>query len=235
MATSENVPRAVVTGASRGLGLEFAHQLLRSGWEVVAGCRNSSNLNRLIELQRTLGLLRIVKLDVLEPLTVEQELSSLPGSRVDLLINNAGIYVGGDCSLEHAGLDEVDLAWRTNAIGPMLVTRALLPRLRRGAIIANISSRAGSNTLGTNRAPRYAYAMSKAALNRFTTDLAVEMRSRGVVVVALNPGWVATDMGTSNAPLSASNSVRGMLDVIDSLDETTTGKFFDYSGQEIPW
>jgi NAD(P)-dependent dehydrogenase (short-subunit alcohol dehydrogenase family) len=124
----------------------------------------------------------------------------------------------------------------TNTVGPLRVTAALLANLRAGErrLVANITSRMGSiadNTSGGS----YAYRSSKAALNMANRSMAHELGADGILCVVFHPGWVQTDMGGANAPLSVEDSVRGLLEVMDGLTTADNGRFLNYSGEEIPW
>lgn len=228
--------RYVITGASRGIGLEFVHQLLRRGDTVEAGVRSQEGARRLEPLAKESGgRLRIHPLDVEDAASIRSFTADISAAPVDVLINNAGVF-GQGCAF--ADVDYVDVArtFAINALGPLRVTSALLPALRQGAArrVAHVSSIMGSiasNTQGGS----YAYRMSKAALNAGVRSLSLDLRAEGFVTVMLHPGWVRTDMGGPEAPLTAADSVRGMLRLIDGLRPEHGGRFLDYQGQEVPW
>ncbi|RNF83584.1 SDR family oxidoreductase [Montanilutibacter psychrotolerans] len=242
--------RCVVTGANRGLGLEFTRQLLARGDRVVATCRHPGKaqaLNRLAGEHP--GRLHVLPLDVAEPKSVAQLARELPllagldgeddGARIDLLINNAGVLHSGERfgQVPAANLDD---SLRSNATGPFLLTQALAPLLvdgdttRRGATVANLSSGWGSiGLLEAFRTP--SYAISKAALNMATALLAHGLRDRGITVLALNPGWVRTDMGGSDADLGADEAVAALLAVIDASTLADSGRFLDRRGGTVAW
>jgi NAD(P)-dependent dehydrogenase (short-subunit alcohol dehydrogenase family) len=157
------------------------------------------------------------------------------GEPLDVLINNAGVY-GKDGKL--TGLDYASMAdtFAVNTLGPLRLTAALLPALRRGSArrIIHITSQMGS--IGQNgQGGSYAYRISKAAMNMAMRNMHLELHREGFVTVSLHPGWVQTDMGGPQAPLRPEDSVRGMLNVIDRLRAQDGGRFFSYEGQEIPW
>ncbi|MCY1016552.1 SDR family oxidoreductase [Pyxidicoccus sp. MSG2] len=228
--------RYVITGASRGIGLEFVHQLLRRGDTVDAGVRSPEGAKRLEPLAREVGnRLRIHALDVEDAASIRSFAADVCAAPVDVLINNAGVP-GLWCAL--TDVDYVDMArtFAVNALGPLRVTSALLPALRRGAArkVAHVSSRMGSVADNTEGGA-YAYRMSKAALNMGVRTLANDLRAEGFTTVVLHPGWVQTDMGGPQAPLPASDSVHGLLRIIDGMGPEHTGRFFDYQGAEVPW
>ena len=220
----------LVTGANRGLGPEFARQYKEAGWQVIGTARNPDAAEEL----RALGV-RIVQLDVASQDSVDGLAAALEGEPIDLLINNAGIFP------RVSKIDEIDFGdyertLAVNTIGPVRVTRALLPNLRQGELkmIAGLSSNLGSiaeNTRGTF----YGYRESKAALNMFTKTLAAEFGPEGFTCVVLTPGWVQTDMGGPDAPLQPSESVSGMRAALAKLTPEDNGTFWSYDGSQMPW
>lgn len=228
--------RYVITGASRGIGLEFVHQLLRRGDTVDAGVRSPEGAKRLEPLARESGnRLRIHALDVESDASIRAFAADVCSQPVDVLINNAGVP-GLWCALSDVDYGDMSRTFAVNALGPLRVTTALLPALRRGGPrkVAHVSSRMGS-VAENNEGGAYAYRMSKAALNMGVRTLANDLRQEGFTTVVLHPGWVQTDMGGPQAPLPAPDSVRGMLRIIDGMGPEHTGRFFDYQGAEVPW
>ncbi|WP_163996266.1 SDR family oxidoreductase [Pyxidicoccus caerfyrddinensis] len=228
--------RYVITGASRGIGLEFVQQLLRRGDTVDAGVRSPEGAKRLEPLAREVGnRLRIHALDVEDAASIRSFAADVCAAPVDVLINNAGVP-GLWCALTDVDYTDMARAFAINALGPLRVTSALLPALRRGAVrkVAHVSSRMGSVADNTEGGA-YAYRMSKAALNMGVRTLANDLRVEGFTTVVLHPGWVQTDMGGPQAPLPAPDSVHGMLRIIDGMGPEHTGRFFDYQGAEVPW
>lgn len=225
----------VVTGANRGIGLEFARQLAQQGNHVTATARDVGGAVALHELAAAhSGRVRVAPLDHSDPASVSALAGSIEGP-VDVLINNAGAFMGEGAlgSIDYAVIEQNMLA---NAIGPLRLTEALLPALRHGTtrLVATVSSRMGS--VGDNTSGGYwAYRMSKAAVNMAMKSLAVGLAPEGFRVVALNPGWVQTDMGGPNAQISAGESVAGMLGVIGALSTADSGSFFDWRGNRVPW
>jgi NAD(P)-dependent dehydrogenase (short-subunit alcohol dehydrogenase family) len=232
----------LVTGANRGLGLEFVRQLLARGERVVATCRQPGRASALNTLAgEHPGRLRVLPLDVAEPqshaeLVVEWPLLAGEGEappRIGLLVNNAGVLHSGE-RFGSIGLDNLVHSFRTNAAGPLLLTQALAPLLADGARVVNISSRLGS-VAETGRFGTPSYALSKAALNMATAQLAQALEPRGIVVVAASPGWVRTDMGGDKAEIAPQDSVAGLLRQVDRLTAGDSGRFLDWQGQALPW
>ncbi|MCL6713105.1 SDR family oxidoreductase [Pseudomonas sp. R2.Fl] len=228
----------LVTGANRGLGLEFVRQLLARGDHVIAACRQPGKANALNLLAgEHPGRLQVLPLDLAEPRThgaLANEIALVTDEQpLDLLINNAGVLRGGERFGQVQAAD-LEASFRTNAAGPFLLTQALAPQLADGATVANISSEVGSIALRQEfRTP--SYAMGKAAQNMATSLLAQALAARGIKVVALHPGWVRTDMGGAQAALSTQESVAGLLHVIHQLSSGQSGGFFDWQGQPLPW
>lgn len=220
----------LVTGANRGLGLEFARQLHAAGATVIATARKPEAAEEL----QALGV-RVVQLDVTDEASVAAMAAALDGAPLDVLLNNAGIFTErGD--FESADPAAVLKVYDVNTVGPMRVTQALLPNLRSGQrkLVMNMSSGLGS--IQNNTSGSFAgYRASKAALNMMTHTMAVEMTDENFIVIAMSPGWVRTDMGGENATLSPTESIRGMLDTMAPLTAAATGKFFSHDGTELPW
>lgn len=219
------MPTLLITGANRGIGLEFARQYSENGWEVVATVRNSSP-----ELEAL--PVRVERLDMRELDAVAAFGKGV--ETLDLLIANAGTY--GPKSVESAKDGE---GWaetfKVNTIAPFLLAQSVLPQVTQsGGKLIGISTRMGSiedNTSGGF----IAYRSSKAALNAAWRSLALDVRSRGIVAAVIHPGWVQTRMGGASAPLEPKESVAGMRQVIEKLGPELSGGFFSYDGSQIPW
>lgn len=230
--------RVLVTGANRGIGLELVRQCLARGGRVFAGCRNpqqAGDLQKLSEL--AVPNLTLVRLDVTEEHSLDEarQLVSNQVEALDLLFNNAAINLG-DEFITGVTAQRLAETLRVNAIGPVLVAQRFFDLLRQGDApkLVNISSEAGS--IGRMRHFRgYSYYGSKAALNMYTRSLALDPNLQGVIVIAMHPGWVRTDMGGQMAPLSPQDSAKRILNVVDRLTPADSGKFFTYTGDEYPW
>jgi NAD(P)-dependent dehydrogenase (short-subunit alcohol dehydrogenase family) len=231
----------LVTGANRGIGLEWVRQLLARGDRVVATARHPGKANALNALAgEHPGRLHVLPLDVADPRAIaelQRELLLLSddgeADRLDVLVNCAGVLHSGERfgKVDAATLDD---SFRTNAMGPFLLTQALAPRLADGARVANISSQLGS-IAGLTGFGTPSYNISKAAQNMATALLAAALRPRGIIVVALHPGWVKTDMGGAGATVTPAESVHGLLRVIDGSKLADSGRFLDWRGQSLPW
>jgi NAD(P)-dependent dehydrogenase (short-subunit alcohol dehydrogenase family) len=217
---------AVITGANRGIGLELARQLQQRGWQVTALCRRPS------PALEDLGVTVVSGFDVTDPDSIDDFVTQLPAGSVDLLINNAGILEGMD--LEHLDLDSARRQFEVNALGPLRVTRALLPALGEGARVGLVTSRMGSiadNTSGGS----YGYRMSKAALNAAGKSLAHDLAPRGISVAILHPGYVRTDMTGGNGLIDVGEAAEGLLARLDELTPDNTGTFWHSNGDILPW
>lgn len=217
------MPTVLITGAARGLGLEFVKQYRAVGWDVIATARSEGG-----ELAATGAT--IVTLDMTDFAAVAGLVLDRP---LDLLIANAGIAQPAEAKTadDAAGWLET---FKINTIAPVLLAQALMPRLAEAkgkaiAITSEMGSIAGSSTAWVP------YRSSKAALNMAWHVLANEVRDTGVTLAVMHPGWVQTDMGGPGATIDAPTSVRGMAKVIDGLGIEETGGFFSYDGREIPW
>lgn len=228
--------RIVVTGANRGIGLELARRYLERGDQVEAAVRRPDAAEALGALAGPAGgRLRIHACDVSDDASVRAFAAGLGEVAVDLLINNAGV---GGRRQRLGSLDFEDIARTigTNALGPLRVTEALLPHLRRGSArkIVHVTSGMGSiadNTSGGS----HGYRMSKAALNMACRSMAVDLRGEGFTAIVVNPGWVKTDMGGPQATTPVEESARLMIELFDRIGPDQTGTFFDYRGHTWPW
>ena len=234
----------LVTGANRGLGLAFVRQLLARGEHVIASCRQPGKAVALNTLAGQFpGRLQVLPLDVANqesraefvrelPLLLGEQTDAGP-ARIDLLINNAGVLHSGE-RFGHIDAAVLEDSFRINAIGPFLLNQALAPLLADGARIANLSSVMGSIARCIEfRSP--SYCSSKAAQNMLTVELSHALRVRGIVVLALHPGWVQTAMGGDSATVAADDSARGLLQVIDAATLDDSGHFLDWRGNPLPW
>lgn len=230
--------RALVTGANRGLGLEFVRQLLLRGGRVVAGCRNPSSADAL----HALAVAHPGKLHVLT-LSVDSDSSRLAFARevadlfegLDLLVNNAGMLATREQFGELDG-QVLEQTLATNTVAPLMLVQALAPLLQRGANarVLNISSALGSIA----RADGFytpTYRISKAGLNMAGVMMAHALNPSGIGVITASPGWVKTDMGGADAPLSSEESVASLLRLVDELPGVPAGEFLDRTGEPLPW
>jgi NAD(P)-dependent dehydrogenase (short-subunit alcohol dehydrogenase family) len=230
--------RVVITGANRGLGLELARQHSERGDEVWAGCRRPDDATELSRLTIHVG-----QVDMASEASIERFAESLGPAPIDILYNNAGIDArslgvddGARDVLQLSGehfLDEM----RTNAVGPMLLTRALLDRLTASSNprVVNVSSQVGSMEVAHTIGRDIGYVSSKAALNMISVRQSVHLRDAGIVVIALHPGFLKTDMGGARADLPTSEGATGILTLVDSLTMADSGTFRRWDGTVHPW
>ncbi len=232
------MPTVLITGANRGIGLEFSRQYAEAGWRVVATCRDPSGSSALTALAGAMGTISVQALDVTDSRAMAIVARSLADGPLDLLINNAGVYGNEGGSQEFGHLDEE--AWvrvfRVNTIAAVKMAEAFIGHLGRGhrPVIANLSSKMGS-IADNGSGGTYLYRASKAALNAATKSMAVDLARRGIIAIVLHPGWVKTDMGGPGALISVETSVRGMREVIDRLTPADSGRFIDRTGVDVPW
>lgn len=228
----------LITGANRGLGLEFARQYLKDGQTVIACCRAPDGAKALNALEGDAGdRLRVEKLDVTSDASCAALVGKLKGEAIDMLVNNAGI-IGpamekqSTSSMDYDGWAET---FAVNAMAPLRATMALLPNLEagKGRVVANVTSCMGSITETSPNA--VAYRSSKAALNMVMKCLSLDLADKGFTVTVLHPGWVQTDMGGPKADLTPTESVTGMRAVLAGLSTADNGKFFNYDGKPLPW
>ena len=220
------MPKALITGANRGIGLELCKQLSARGDAVVAVCRRSS------EALDRLGVDVIQGVDVTADAAATHLGEKVHDRSVDLLIHNAGLLERTEFgSIDYASLQR---QWQVNAVAPVRLTEALVSKLREGAKVALITSRMGSiadNTSGGS----YGYRMSKAALNAAGKSLAHDLKPRGIAVVILHPGFVRTQMTEQRGFMDPPESAGLLLARIDELSLETTGRFLHANGEELPW
>jgi NAD(P)-dependent dehydrogenase (short-subunit alcohol dehydrogenase family) len=228
--------RILVTGANRGIGLEFVRQYAAEGAEVVACVRDPRGATELSSLATaSAGRVQILPLDVADADAIRGLGERLAGQVLDVVINNAGI--SGPRPQSADGVDPE--GWletlRVNAVAPLLIARALRENLKRGREkkLVAITSQLGS--IANNSGGQYAYRTSKAALNDAMKGLSRDWASDGILVGIFHPGWVQTDMGGRGAPVTVEASVQGLRQRIAELTAQTSGAFRDYSGATLPW
>jgi NAD(P)-dependent dehydrogenase (short-subunit alcohol dehydrogenase family) len=226
------MPTVLITGASRGIGLELAKQYAADGWSVVATARDPRNADGLKALK---GDIRIEALEVTDQKQIAALAKALKGTAIDVLLNNAGMLTG----YESFGATDTESWLKTlhvNSIAPLKLTEALVEHVaasqqkKVAAITSGMGSMGGHASTGA-----YAYRSSKAALNMVMVTAANELRARGISVAVISPGWVKTDMGGPGATLPVKQSAAGIRKVIDRLNVGISGQFFNHSGENLPW
>lgn len=227
----------LVTGASRGIGLEFVRQYAQEGWRVHAGARSPENAHELMKLAAEhRDRIQVHPLDVTNGRHIAMLAATLADTPIDLLVNNAGVY-GGD----HQEFGETDeAAWldclRTNVIAPMKIMEALVDRVAasKRKVIATLSSKMGSMA-DNGSGGSYHYRSAKAAVNAVMVSAAIDLAPRGITAVVLHPGWVRTEMGGPGAEITTTTSVERLRRILDGLTPQDAGSFFDVDGSIIPW
>ena len=227
------MPSVLITGANRGLGLEFTHQYAADGWRVFAACRDPAGARDLAAVE---GDVSAETLDVDDGPQVAALANKLSGQPIDVLINNAGIYGPKDVTRDTVVYDAWGQVFRTNAMSPLAVSAAFAANVAQGGQkkIITLSSIMGSIAENVSSGD-FIYRSSKAAVNAVMKSLAGDLKSEGITVAVLHPGWVRTDMGGPDAAIEAPESVTGMRAVIAGLKESDSGRFLNYDGTEIPW
>ena len=228
--TSSAKKTDLITGANRGLGLEFAKQYHAAGWNVIGTAREPDKATDL----KALGV-KIEILDVADQKSVDALGSRLKDQSIDLLINNAGVGSEGS-NLSEVKMADFERVMNVNALGPVRVTKALLPNLRAGKSKTIVSISSGLGSIAENDGGGFpGYRESKAALNMFMRSLAGELKKDGFICIPMSPGWVKTDMGGPNAQLTPEQSISGMRKVIDGLKPEDSGKFWSHDGTTVAW
>ena len=220
----------MITGASRGLGLEFARQFYSKECRVIATCRNPKNANEL----NAIGDIDIHSLDVTDDKSVANLADKLRGENIDILINNAGV-IGQRDGFGRLDYDIWAETMDTNVFGPMRVAEAFRDNVMNSEKkqMIFITSRMGSITEAVPNA--YVYRSSKAALNMAVKCLSAELEEQGLIAVLFHPGHVQTDMGGQAAPVTPQKSIEGMKNQIVALTHDDNGRFLSYDGHQIPW
>lgn len=227
----------LITGANRGLGLEYVRQYLADGWQVTATCRQPEKAKELNVLTEAAGgRLTVQPLDVVNYEQMDSLRASVGDAPVDVLINNAGVFGqknGAFGTTDYAAWEET---FRINVLAVMRMMETFVDAVAAShrKTIVNMTSKMGS-LADNGSGGMYVYRSSKAALNAVSVSAARDLQDRGIQVIAMHPGWVRTDMGGPNGLIDAQESVSGMRRVIASLKPEQSGSFLDYKGQTLPW
>ena len=227
----------MITGANRGLGLEWARQYAEAGWRVLASCRRPDEADDLKALAGSHPRVSVHRLDVTDSEQLRTLQLDLEEARIDVLLNNAGVYL--DKFMGDVGGIDYDVWLRTfavNTLGAVRVTEAFAAQVARSEkkLVVTISSHMGS--IAEIGAPgNYAYRSSKSALNAAMKGLSHALAPHGIGVLLLHPGWVKTRMGGPDSPLTPEQSVRGMRALADNFRPEMNARFFRHDGSEIPW
>ena len=221
----------LITGGNRGLGLEFAKQFSKLGYNVITGVRN---INNVLELKK-LPNVKIYKLDLLSPDSIDEFSNNVGNTPIDILINNAGRF-----TYDHETKVDVKI-WQdeimTNAIGPILLTHQLKNNILAGTKkkIVFVSAQKASIGWHRHRGKFTIYRTSKAAMNAAAKSLSVDWKNDNIVITCINPGWSRTDMGGDDADQSPEETAENIIKSINKMDESMNGTFIDWQGNSIPW
>lgn len=227
----------LITGASRGIGLEFVRYGIERGWRLFACCRHPQQADSLINTATLAkGQVSVHVADMDELATVQALAYELRNEPIDLLINNAGTYGPQDMRFGRVDTDAWLQAFSVNTIAPLKVVESFIENLHMGQspTVACLSSKMGSMA-DNGSGGSYVYRSSKAALNAVIKSMAVDLGEQGIKVVALHPGWVRTEMGGPDAEITPRQSVTAMVSILEGLSAADSGRFIDIDGSDIPW
>jgi NAD(P)-dependent dehydrogenase (short-subunit alcohol dehydrogenase family) len=225
----------LITGSNRGLGLAYAKHYANSGYQVIATCRSPDQATELAQLENV----TVYAMDVSDEAQIAALGAQLSDTPIDILVNNAGV-VGGSFMDQNLASGASSDAWiesfKINTIAPLRVVEAFLPSLRAGQQkrIVNMSSIVSCMT-NPAMGGMYQYRSTKGGLNGITVGLSIDLKEEGFTVIAVHPGFVATDMGGPDAPIQPSDSVNGLTSIIDKLSTADNGKFYCFDGSEFNW
>ena len=227
------MPTVLITGANRGLGLEFVRQYADNNWKVIATCRDPESAKDLYDIQ---GDKEILPLDVTDFEAIEQTSELLRSEKIDVLLNNAGVYDSDKNGLGKTNFDDWTKMLRINTIAPLKIVESFISQVvsSKRKVIVSISSLLGSLS-ANDTGGQYAYRSSKSALNSVNKSLSIDLARKGIISIVISPGWARTDMGGPNAAVDPIDSVSGIRRVINNLKPEDSGKFFNYDGSNIDW
>lgn len=226
--------QVLITGANRGIGLELTKQYAEDGWKVLACCRNPDSATALQALANAHKNIQVFALDVSDLEQIDSLSVKLKDEAIDVLINNAGVLPPS--SFGKTNYDDWAEAFKINTMAALKTAEAFKQHVSRSELkkIATLSSKMGSiddNSGGES----YIYRSTKTAVNMVMKSLSIDLKSDGISVVTLHPGWVQTDMGGANGLINTQSSVSGLRRVIADLSLESTGQFIAYDGKSINW
>lgn len=231
---SQFMSRMLITGANRGIGLEWVKQYAQDGWEILAGFRDKSHSQELMALSKQFTQIHPIELDVTDSQDIQKVAKEYAHEGLDMLVNNAGASgKGGD--LGQLTAQKMLSLMEINTAAPLQMAQAFIPHLERGQLkcIVTLSSKMGS-IADNKKGGSYFYRASKAALNALMKSLSIDLAPKNIRVLILHPGWVRTRMGGSQGLIDVKTSVQGMREVVKNANRLK-GLFYDYTGEEIPW
>ncbi|XP_033118853.1 C-factor-like [Anneissia japonica] len=246
----------LITGANRGIGLEFVKQFValpKPPTHLISTCRSPDEAKELQSIAKAHSNVHVLKLDVLNESSIRTLADNvqriLEGQGLNILLNNAGVNLEKYVALENVTRNAMEQSFSANVVGPMNLCQTLLPLLKAAvssssepgmsvskAAVINMSSILSSiASVPPGSKASYPYQISKSAVNMLTKLLSGDLQPLGILVMCVHPGWVKTDMGGEHATLTTEQSVRNMLSLFSSLNESSTGKLLDHKGKELPW
>ncbi len=223
----------LITGANRGLGLGMARHAADRGYTVIGAARDPAKADELKAVAS-----RVERLDTSSRQSVDALAKTLGDTPIDILVNNAGIFLHECDDINELDFDAFERLLRTNTLGPLMLTKALIPHVARSdrKLIVSLTSNLGSITDASKGEMGYlGYRTSKAALNMANATMAHQLKGKGITSVVIHPGWVQTDMGGQAAPLTPDESTNSIITTIEKLSPSDTGRFIDYKGDAMPW
>lgn len=229
------MPSVLITGANRGLGLEFTKQYAELGYRVFASARAPEEARALTALAQKHERISVHALDVSSdesPRALAKQLAKQP---IDILLNNAGFWGGDEQRFGKINYESALETFNINALGPLRVAEAFLEQVAASERKLMVAVTSGMGSIGDSSGGSYSYRASKAALNMSFHNLGLDLKSRGIIAVVINPGWVQTDMGGKQAPTTVEDSIAAMRRVFDRLTLSDAGSFQNYKGGTIEW
>lgn len=231
------MPTILITGANRGLGLEFARQYASIGWYVIACCRTPDRAKELQILgEQYPDTLDIHSLNVCDHEAIGQLAKELENKAIDILLNNAGVIGSRNNQFNNVDYEDWLQTFRVNTLAPMKLSQAFFHHVKNSAMKKMVFMTSKMGSMADNESGgSYIYRSSKAGLNAVVKSITLDLHQHGICTLLLHPGWAMTDMGGSNALVSAEESVKGMIELINVINIKDTGAFKDYQGNNIPW
>jgi NAD(P)-dependent dehydrogenase (short-subunit alcohol dehydrogenase family) len=223
------MPTVFISGANRGIGLELAKLYASKKFKVFAAVRDLKTSDAVSKCAE------VVELDVASAQSIAAVSSKFDNETIDILINNAGTFGPSQQSAVEMDFEGFLETLNVNTLGPLRLTQALLPALRRAAHAKIITISSNMGAMSSTNSDNVAYRASKAAVNKVMQCLATQMKQENIAVAALHPGWVRTDMGGANADISVGESAEGIYAVVRNLSLANTGKFLNYNGDDMSW
>ena len=219
-----------ITGANRGMGLEYAKQYQAKGYKVIATARNPAAADALNALGVT-----VLQLDVTDTDSVSSMAQAVGEQPIDILVNNAGYFDRTDVTLDALDFDTFERTLAVNTTGPLRVIQALIDNVLGSTEKKVVNMSSGLGSIANSNGRWYGYRSSKTALNQANKILSEEFKDQGAIFVVVHPGWVRTDMGGANATYSPQESITSLITEIEKLTPQDTGRFFDLKGRTIDW